>query len=79
MLTIHFFASLVQSVAQCDSLICLTSISDSTFFALFFFCFVFFFCLVLFYFIWIMGRLAYKGLRITVAKDLNTPMSIAVV
>ena len=51
MLTIHFFASLVQSVAQCDSLICLTSISDSTFFALFFFCFVFFFvlfCFILF-------------------------------
>ena len=50
MLTIHFLASLVQSVAQCDSLICLTSISDSTFFALFFFCFVFFLsCFVLFY------------------------------
>ena len=44
MLTIHFFASLVQSVAQCDSLICLTCISDSTFFALFFF----FFCFILF-------------------------------
>lgn len=76
MLTINFFAALMQSVAQCDSLNLPNYYFRFDVLRSFLFCFVFYF--ILFYFDH--GKtclLAYKGLRITVAKDLNTQMPIA--